>query len=149
MTPTVQAFMNDPCVNFVFFFSRQFLHRFSFNLFDDFISILAGVLLLLQVLMKPLWQLWQVRWSFVSVAWQALASIFRLLAKIWEALKVKFLLLKIWKLFESVWHLLCFLFKLPFDMLLKWVAKIAAYKKIILEILLVAAAIALLYLFVW
>ncbi len=73
------AFMNDPCVNF-FFFSRPFLHRFKFDLFDDFISIFAGVLLLLHVLLKPLLKLWQVLGSFFSVAWKALAYI-------WKALK--------------------------------------------------------------
>lgn len=147
--PTMQAFMNDPCVNF-FFFSRPFLHRFRFSLFDDFISIFAGVLLLLQVLMKPLLQLWQVLWSFFFVAWKALANI-------WKTLKS--LLDIIWPFFQTIWELLksiiwpifAFIFSLdvPNDVW-KWIVdKKDIIKRIILIFLLVASAIVLIYVFVW
>jgi hypothetical protein len=127
--PTMQAFMNDPCVNF-FFFSRPFLHRFSFNLFDDFISIFAGVLLLLQVLTKPFLQLWQVLWSFFFFAWKALANICRLLKYVWNLLRV--------------------FFTIPWNVL-SWIAEniFAPYKEKILVFLLVVSAIVLLYVFVW
>jgi hypothetical protein len=141
----MQAFMNDPCVNF-FFFSRPFLHRFRFNLFDDFISIFAGVLLLLQVLMKPLLQLWQVLWSFFFVAWKALAYI-------WKALK--YLRDTILPLFKTIWAIIWPLFSLKFldvpSDVWNWIKNswIVAKKYIILGFLLVASAVVLLYVFVW